>query len=360
VVAISGETGLTTIELRPILYPGGVFSFSVVWATFGFITLLIPVALAVLAYRAVKTGHSGTILLIIWSMATLVLMLEYRRFAYYFAVNAALLAGWFTWYLWCCFRNIDWGFQHTAKTKTWLSRNWNALFAVIAITILLVVMIIPNTQMAITQAKRALFVPPDSWYNTLEWVDENTPENSLILSWWDYGYWIKRIANCNIYVNPSQDNVPVSNTARMFLDGEIIEADYLILDHTITTGKMWAVATWAGKHPADFSNIYYIFKYERYTPVKLYYPEYYQTLAVRLYNFNGEAVIPNQSTVINFNPSHGVLLSVDVYATYEEAIGHVGLGERLVGTNPFISPVPLEKETGYVLVYESEQRINGI
>ncbi|GAB6148358.1 STT3 domain-containing protein [Stetteria hydrogenophila] len=30
----------------------------------------------------------------------------------------------------------------------------------------------------------------DAWIDALEWIRENTPENALIVSWWDYGYWI--------------------------------------------------------------------------------------------------------------------------------------------------------------------------
>lgn len=184
----------------------------------------------------------------------------------------------------------------------------------------------------------------------------------MVLSWWDYGYWINRIANRKAYVNPSQDKVPITNTARMFLSpyqGEV-EADYIILDYDTTSGKFWAVATWAGKQPADFFNTYYISKDGKLSPVVLFYPEYYQSLAVRLYNFDGKATIPMQSTVISFNTSNRILHSVDTYATWSEAFSRVGLGQRLVGTSPFVSPVPLETVSKYTLVYESEQKVNGV
>ncbi len=29
-----------------------------------------------------------------------------------------------------------------------------------------------------------------AWLDTLEWIKNNTPEDSVIISWWDYGYWI--------------------------------------------------------------------------------------------------------------------------------------------------------------------------
>ena len=30
----------------------------------------------------------------------------------------------------------------------------------------------------------------DAWKIALEWIRENTPEDAIIVSWWDYGYWI--------------------------------------------------------------------------------------------------------------------------------------------------------------------------
>ena len=30
----------------------------------------------------------------------------------------------------------------------------------------------------------------DDWIETLDWISKNTPQDSVITSWWDYGYWI--------------------------------------------------------------------------------------------------------------------------------------------------------------------------
>jgi len=341
-LSASGSTAITTIEMRPTLFPNGVFTLEVIWASYGLITLLVPAAIILLLYRAIKTGHSSLILLVVWSLITLVLMLQYRRFAYYFAVNASLLTGWFTWYLW-------------GRTK-----DFSKVFAYAAVGILFLAMAIPNLQHSVALAKNVPFTPPDAWCETLDWVEENTSKDSVILSWWDYGYWIERMAQRKAYSNPSQDKIPVTNTANMFLSGEGVEADYIIIDFATTVGKMWAVATWAGRQPQELFDTYYIASDGKFSPVLLSYPEYYRTFAVRLYNFNGVDYTPQQSTVIEFNPSTMILNKVDVYPIYEEAVQYVGLGQRLVGTSPFISPVPLDAISTYTLVYESEHKINGV
>ena len=35
--------------------------------------------------------------------------------------------------------------------------------------------------------------PSNDWKDALEWMKNNTPENSVIASWWDYGYWIQSL-----------------------------------------------------------------------------------------------------------------------------------------------------------------------
>ena len=31
------------------------------------------------------------------------------------------------------------------------------------------------------------------WQKAMNWVKENTPENSVFAHWWDYGYWVQTI-----------------------------------------------------------------------------------------------------------------------------------------------------------------------
>ena len=293
----TGGTALTTLELKPFTFPMAMGNFSV-------LTLLIPVILAILVYKAAKQGDANTIFLLVWSVIMLVVMLEYRRFAYYFSVNVALLTGWFVWYTWQKLKKQD-------------------ILRVMVVCVICLVAIIPNIQVA--TARRGYFSPSDAWCSTMTWVKENTRGDSIILSWWDYGFWISRIGQREAYVNPGQDPKRIAETARLFLspDGKTsINHDYIILDQSITTGKFWAVILWADLPEEDF--------YE-WVPVQggaqiIFHPKYYQSLAVRLYNFNGQAV----------------------------------LLDTLIGTNPFMSSVPLAPVGQYTLVYQSEQKIRGI
>jgi len=43
--------------------------------------------------------------------------------------------------------------------------------------------------------------PVNDWLETMEWIKYNTPENSKIASWWDYGYWITTLSDRTTYVD---------------------------------------------------------------------------------------------------------------------------------------------------------------
>jgi hypothetical protein len=87
-----------------------------------------------------------------------------------------------------------------------------------------------------------------------------------------------------------------------------------------------------------------------------------------LYNFNGEAVVPHNSTlVISYKDTtvlgkhHKEITSSQFFATYEEAQeyleSHPSLNYRIAGDSPFISPVPLEALKRYKLVHQSEPEV---
>jgi hypothetical protein len=132
---------------------------------------------------------------------------------------------------------------------------------------------------------------------------------------------------------------------------------YVVMDYETITSKFWAVATWAGKQPTDFFAVYWS---PQDNSQHLYiYPEYYRSLAVRLYNFDGKAVTPTKSVVISYQD--GEVLSEKEFSSYEEAEAYISSQKsgnyRIVGTDPMVSPVPLEELQHYKLVYSSQDLV---
>ena len=130
------------------------------------------------------------------------------------------------------------------------------------------------------------------------------------------------------------------------------------------------MAIWTGESESQFMEVYQQKTAEgELGPKMFYYSEYYQSMNSRLYNFDGEAVVPHNSTlVISYEEKSTFLIgkykettSTQTFATYEEALeyleGQTSLNYRIVGEDPFISPVPLEELEHYQLVHQSDPEI---
>ena len=78
----------------------------------------------------------------------------------------------------------------------------------------------------------------DDWLETLEWIKMNTPENSVVASWWDYGYWIQTMADRASLADNSTVNAKIiENIAKMLLSSpddswemlKEMNADYVVV-----------------------------------------------------------------------------------------------------------------------------------
>jgi len=410
---------LTIMEMQPLLLPGGNLSLSVAWGNFTTGFFLSFISLGILIYLVIKQGNPEKTLLIVWSVVILAATLGQRRFAYYLAVNVALLTGYLSWQILSLagFKKLlakpaeiserlkrERGKVKLKKSQKvgfrLTTRHVNMALAVIVVFFLV---FFPNISPATNTAKQARFAPNDGWMDSLYWLKENTPdpfgdpdfyyklheppppEESYIppesaygvMSWWDYGYWIKRIAHRVPNTNPSQAVDLITNTARFFLSQDEDSADeiiqemgssYIIIDHMMVTGKFWAIITWAEREATDFFDTYHLPKEGKLVPVRLFYPEYYRSLVIRLYNFDGKAVTPENSVVISYeekvNPSgelYKVVTDAQPFSSYEEAEAYISgqksANYRIVGSNPFVSPVPLETLTYYKLIHSSDDSI---
>jgi dolichyl-diphosphooligosaccharide--protein glycosyltransferase len=247
-----------------------------------------------------------------------------------------------------------------------------------------------------------------AWYDSLLWLRDNStdpfdnpefyyqlydlpPENDHgyenyaypetaygVISWWDYGHWITRIAHRIPIANPFQRGA--STAGRYFIAQNVTSANemmdelgarYVIIDYQMATGKFYAMAEWARSVsedvPDEFYGIYYVQgEGGMWQPVQLFYPSYYNSTTARLYNFDGKEVVPEQSIVISWERklSQGgiwfnAITESKSFSSYEEAEAYIASQEsgnyQIVSPDAFASPVPLEKLEHYELVYNSIQ-----
>lgn len=397
---------LTTSENAPILFPAGSFTISVVWGNFTTSAFLSLISLGILLFLVVKKPDPSKTLFLVWSVVLIVYTLAMRRFAVFLAINVALLTSYLAWLV---IRFIvpeerlhtPYSVAKKAKKKKLIpptvkkndsSFRRNFARKGLAIALVFFVVFLPNISPAANEASGAIHAFSDAWGESLSWMKDNTPDPFgdpdtyyefyrgpfdypksvyAVLSWWDYGYEIIRTAHRIPNVNPGGGNREAA--AKLFTAqnessaNEIINqlnARYIIIDDKMALGMFPAITTYADSNFEEFFSVFYVRQGSTMSPVMLFYPEYYRSLAVRLYAFNGDKVVPKNTTVISYQEVfqdgqlYKIITTTDDFSNFEDAVSfiqrQISGNYRIVGNSPFISPVPLEASNDYQLVYSSK------
>jgi dolichyl-diphosphooligosaccharide--protein glycosyltransferase len=81
-------------------------------------------------------------------------------------------------------------------------------------------------------------VKTNDWINALNWISTNTSSNSVITSWWDYGYWITTLGNrTSLADNATINQTRIATIAKMFMDqtdnglkiAQDLKSDYIVV-----------------------------------------------------------------------------------------------------------------------------------
>jgi len=416
---------LTILEGMPILFPQGEFTLAIVWANYTTGIGLGLVALGIFIYLVVKHGEAEKTLFVVWCLIILIATLMMRRFAYYFAINIAILAGYTSWLILRAtgFREkaavalavpekIQKKQKHNKGKGSRLTRGPNKLLMGMGVIVVFLVSFYPNIgplpqigpypagyKPIEETAGNLVFTPTDAWCESLDWLRENSPEPFGssdfyydlygypfqypdtaygVASLWDYGYLIARIAKRPPISNPGIlfNRAAVSqffiaqdeNSAIETLKDNVPKYVVIDLETAMPMQKFHAFLAWADIKESEFYDVYVQRQGGKLYPVLLYYPEYYQALTARLYNFDAGQVTYQNSIVISYNEgisiegqSYKEIMAYKSFPSYNEAVAYMktlGAGNhRIVGIDPFISPVPLDSLKHYKLVYSSKDSV---
>lgn len=403
---------LTIAEVQPMFFRGGQFTLALAWVNFTTTLYIGLIAMVMLGYRVMREWRAPETLLLVWSIAMLLATASQNRFAYYFAVNLAILSGYFGIKL---LEFGGWGalyenFKRKVSDSSDITRfipKYVKLGHVLVVVLVALLLIYPNLAITMQSARHGPGVDMD-WHSALVWMRYNTPDPGVdyygiyeapppgerfpypeeaysVMSWWDYGHIITYYARRIPVANPFQAGIGGINpdgtirsgastflaatdlsTASMVLDD--LDTRYIVSSIAMPTGKFWAIATWAEGDTSRFFGTYFIEEMtERgmeFRPVILYYPDFYRTMVVRLHLFEGEAYTPvNTTWVISYDKRDDVIIGQTInvitdnrlFTTYEEAAAFIDANPeyKIVGTSPFLSPVPLEELEDFKLVHES-------
>ncbi|MCP3980136.1 MAG: oligosaccharyl transferase, archaeosortase A system-associated [bacterium] len=387
--------GGDVMEVAPLLFHAGQLRLDYAWQEFTTGIVLIPLALGVLIVSELRRTRPGVLLVLVWSGFMLVLTLAQNRYAYYFAINAALLLG----YL-CCRVYENYIRAEDARGRgRWLAPIGGLVaFAVIVLD--------PNLIAGIRETT-GLTGPSKPWIEALEWMREETPEPFDdgdayvrafpvpggggfpyperaygVLAWWDYGYWIARIARRPVHALPTQGGA--GEVARFFTTDDPLEAaqildrldtGYVVVDDDLpyrnltedgsrVGGKFDALARWAGRDIERYREPYFVVDEQgRRSQQIVFYPAYYRSMVARLSTFGGDVVEPRGSSyAIGWTErmdadgsTFRVVTDVRQFETYDEAQAFVDAPHEgdyvLGGLDPMTSCVPIDPLPGFERVY---------
>jgi oligosaccharyl transferase (archaeosortase A-associated) len=410
----------TNMEMQPLLFTLGRFTWDGIIESFPTVFFISLAAICWVIYQAAKGRARDLTLLIVWSVVILWTAFSMRRFAYYYAVNAALLTGYLCWLV---LHFAGFGKpkepeaaevtskkarKRKAATKNRRKSAAPALaYKTLSVIAIVFIVFYPNfgplpggAKPISDMASHPSFAPSDGWCDSLVWLRKNTPEplgNAEayyklwdkpaesggfkypdtaygVLAWWDTGYWITRIGRRIPMTNPGMGAQQENKYASFFMTedetraGKIMETGggrYVIIDFdTALPLKFHSIAASSGSSKEKYYDVYFQKQGGTLSPLILFYPEYYRTVIVRLYNFDGKAVSEGNVTAISYQDMKDAtgqpykqIADYKTFKTFNEAQAYVvqqKTGRYKIGsTDPFASPVSLQQLTGFKLEYGS-------
>ncbi|MDC8453359.1 MAG: peptidylprolyl isomerase, partial [Candidatus Nitrosotalea sp.] len=115
----------------------------------------------------------------------------------------------------------------TKKTNELLGRIPKIAFVAVIVALLLVPTLYPVNANWITITKSPptilnggsnFAISTSDWPDALNWIKNNTPKDSVVASWWDYGYWVQTLGERKTLAdNSTVDTNIIANIARMLL-----------------------------------------------------------------------------------------------------------------------------------------------
>jgi oligosaccharyl transferase (archaeosortase A-associated) len=405
--------------------------------------------LAIIVLYAYFEKSSTRMILLIWGFLTLLLLIAQTRFAYYFAINVALLSGYLLWRLpgwitqilsllhWKEAQTEDEGKTRAEKRRAKAKEEQPTLrylrpryvSGALSIVIIFFLTVYPNLIYGTYNSNgwspknsATLFLPyhpygPNGdWHEALTWMKDNTPDpfgnpdayydlytapasgesydypDSAygVMSWWDYGHWITRMAHRIPNANPFQAGIggPGPNgsiipgastfmtaqdeaTASWVMDE--LDSKYVVIDYETAWPKYHTMITWSGKNQSDFYDYWYydennyLRTYNNPNPEQspsaiFFYPAYYQSMCA---SWAISYDVKTDENGEEYKVLTGLANEGQPFTTYEEALSFINSnpGYKIVGWPEWIpalnnifpvrSPIPLEALKEYIKIHSS-------
>ena len=341
-------------------------------SSFGWGILLAIGGFAVLVWQVIRRETPAALFVLIWSLFMFLATVAHIRWEYFFAVNIALLAAvCVSWAISFAGAEVQklFGKKQPAVEEPKGKKGKKAVSTasekpdVLRIGVLAVVVIVAliftgmSAASAVTTASaygQAGGTEKD-WIEATEWLTSGTPETGVdyyalydedgfiypdsaygVMSWWDYGHYITTIGERIPNSNPFQSGVAGEYGAAQVLtatdeDAVVEKLDYLgtkyvMTDYQMAGSKFGAMAIWANTTLQTAPYYTYLLQQSStgsYSVVTAQTEEFYNTLTVRLQNFDGSYTEAGSVVLVLTDSSAGygypVITYTKAYANADDA-----------------------------------------
>jgi dolichyl-diphosphooligosaccharide--protein glycosyltransferase len=191
------------------------------FTSLGFLVILIPVYVLIAIYE-LDNKH---IFLLIQLLTTLYSAASYVRLMLILAAPACLAGAY-------SINRIIKSLIKMSESKpskrreTLLGKEVVAVFSIILVSLSIVPLVYFGIQTADSPVTIACSSVPvnefrGDWIEALKWLKENVPDDSVVMAWWDYGYWITILTNkTTLADNATLNSTQIAVIARTFLSPE--------------------------------------------------------------------------------------------------------------------------------------------
>ena len=325
----NSETAATIQEMSS-------WSFDLAASAFNVGLLLALGGFAVLVWQVVRRQSPAALFVLIWSLFMFLATVAHIRWEYFFAVNIALLSAVFvSWAITFAADEVKKLFgkkqQESAEPKgkkgkkpvSSASQKPDVLkIGILAVVVVLAVVFTGISAVTAVQSASVygqVGTTEKDWIEATEWLVEGTPETGIdyyklyeregfsypneaygVMSWWDYGHYITTIGERIPNSNPFQAGVSGSYGAAQVLtatdENAVVQkldhlgTKYVMTDYQMAGSKFGAMAIWANTELQTspfYTHLLQQTSADGYSVVTAQSKNYYNTLTVRLQNFDG-------------------------------------------------------------------------
>ena len=361
----NSETAATIQEMSS-------WSFDLAASAFNVGLLLALGGFAVLVWQVVRRQSPAALFVLIWSLFMFLATVAHIRWEYFFAVNIALLSAVFvSWAITFAADEVKKLFgkkqQESAEPKgkkgkkpvSSASQKPDVLkIGILAVVVVLAVVFTGISAVTAVQSASVygqVGTTEKDWIEATEWLVEGTPETGIdyyklyeregfsypneaygVMSWWDYGHYITTIGERIPNSNPFQAGVSGSYGAAQVLtatdENAVVQkldhlgTKYVMTDYQMAGSKFGAMAIWANTELQTspfYTHLLQQTSADGYSVVTAQSKNYYNTLTVRLQNFDGSYTEAGSVYLVLTDTSAGydypVITYTKSYANADEA-----------------------------------------